>query len=39
MYKTKCGQYVNDNGRNWRQLFKAYVDKTKAQKEADKIKQ
>lgn len=34
IYKTKCEQYLNNNGRNWRQLFKAYVDKVKAEKEA-----
>lgn len=39
IYKTKCEQYLNSNGRNWRELFKAYVDKVKAQKEADKQKQ
>ncbi len=39
IYKTKCEQYLNNNGRNWHQLFKAYVDKIKAQKEADKNKQ
>lgn len=39
IYKTKCEQYLNSNGRNWRQLFKAYVDKAKAQKEAEKQKQ
>lgn len=33
IYKTKCEQYLNNNGRNWRQLFKAYVDKVKAEKE------
>jgi hypothetical protein len=32
IYKTKCEQYLNNNGRNWRQLFKAYVDKVKAEK-------
>ncbi|MGC4102888.1 DUF3826 domain-containing protein [Ferruginibacter sp.] len=36
IYKTKCEQYLNNNGRNWRQLFKAYVDKVKAEKEAAK---
>jgi hypothetical protein len=36
IYKTKCEQYLNSNGRNWRQLFKAYVDKVKAEKEAGK---
>ncbi|MEP6747317.1 MAG: DUF3826 domain-containing protein [Bacteroidota bacterium] len=39
IYKTKCEQYLNGNGRNWHQLFKTYVDKVKARKEADKIKQ
>lgn len=39
IYKTKCEQYLNNNGRSWRQLFKAYVDKVKAQKEAEKQKQ
>jgi hypothetical protein len=32
IYKTKCEQYLNNNGRNWRQLFKAYVDKRNAEK-------
>ena len=32
IYKTKCEQYLNNNGRNWRQLFKAYVDKVNEQK-------
>lgn len=36
IYKTKCEQYLNNNGRNWRQLFKAYVDKVKAEKAANK---
>jgi hypothetical protein len=34
IYKTKCEQYLNNNGRNWRQLYKAYTDKVKAEKEA-----
>lgn len=34
IYKNKCEQYLNSNGRNWRQLFKAYVDKVKAEKAA-----
>ena len=38
IYKTKCEQYLISNGRNWRALFEAYVDKVKAQKEADKAK-
>ncbi|MBO9593197.1 MAG: DUF3826 domain-containing protein [Niabella sp.] len=36
IYKTKCEQYLNNNGRNWRQLFKTYVDKIKAEKEKKK---
>jgi len=36
IYKTKSEQYLNSNGRNWRQLYKAYVDKIKAEKEAAK---
>jgi Protein of unknown function (DUF3826) len=39
IYKTKSEQYLNNNGRNWRQLFKAYVDKVKAEKEAAKKQQ
>lgn len=39
IYKTKCEQYLNNNGRNWRQMYKAYTDKIKAQKEADKLKE
>jgi hypothetical protein len=35
IYKTKCEQYLNTNGRNWRALFKAYVDGVKAKKAAD----
>jgi fructose-1,6-bisphosphatase len=38
IYKTKSEQYLNSNGRNWRQLYKAYVDKVKAEKEAAKGK-
>jgi hypothetical protein len=36
IYKTKCEQYLNSNGRNWRQMYKAYVDKVKAEKQAAK---
>jgi len=36
IYKTKCEQYLNNNGRNWRQLYKAYTDKIKAEKAAAK---
>jgi len=38
IYKTKSEQYLNSNGRNWRQLYKAYSDKVKAEKEAEKQK-
>jgi hypothetical protein len=34
IYKTKCEQYLIGNGRNWRQLFKDYVNKRKAEKAA-----
>ncbi len=34
IYKTKCEQYLNNNGRNWRQLYKTYTDKIKAEKKA-----
>lgn len=34
IYKTKCEQYLNSNGRNWHELFKAYVTKVKAEKAA-----
>jgi exonuclease V gamma subunit len=36
IYKTKSEQYLNSKGRNWRALFKAYVDSVKAKKEAEK---
>lgn len=36
IYKTNCEQYLNNNGRNWRQMFKDYVNKRKAEKEAGK---
>ena len=36
IYKTKSEQYLNSNGRSWRQLYKAYTDKVKAEKEAAK---
>jgi len=34
IYKTKCEQYLNNNGRSWRQLYKTYTDKIKAEKAA-----
>jgi hypothetical protein len=39
IYKTKSEQYLNSNGRSWRQLYKAYTDKIKAEKEANKAKE
>jgi hypothetical protein len=36
IYKTKIEQYFNANGRNWRQLFEAYVDAVKAKKVKEK---
>ncbi|WPU92374.1 DUF3826 domain-containing protein [Mucilaginibacter sabulilitoris] len=35
IYKTKNEQYLNSNGRNWHELFKAYVNAVKAKKAAD----
>lgn len=39
IYKTKCEQYLNNNGRNWRQLYKIYTDKIKAEKAAKEKQQ
>lgn len=33
IYKTKCEQYLIGNGRNWRQLYKDFVNKVNAEKE------
>jgi len=39
IYKTSCEKYLNENGRSWKALFKAYVDSVKAKKaEAAKTK-
>lgn len=38
IYKTKCEGYLNTHGRNWRNLYEAYVNKIKAQKAAAKDK-
>lgn len=38
IYKTKCEQYLNSNGRNWKQLFKDYVNKRNAEKAAQNKK-
>jgi hypothetical protein len=32
IYKTKSEQYLNANGRNWRQMYKEYTDAVKAKK-------
>ncbi|HEU6447550.1 MAG TPA: DUF3826 domain-containing protein [Verrucomicrobiae bacterium] len=34
IYKTKNEQFLNSNGRNWHELYKAYVNKIKAEKAA-----
>jgi hypothetical protein len=34
IYKTKSEQYLNANGRNWKELYKAYTDAVKAKKAA-----
>ncbi|HEY9003506.1 MAG TPA: DUF3826 domain-containing protein [Mucilaginibacter sp.] len=36
IYKTKNEDYLNTHGRNWKQLYKSYVDKVLAQKAANK---
>ncbi len=38
IYKTKCEQYFNQHGRNWHQMFKDYVNKRKAEKQAQEKK-
>lgn len=35
IYKNKCEQYLNNNGRNWRQMYKDYVNAQKAKKQAE----
>jgi len=32
IYKTKCEQYLIGNGRNWRQLYKDFVNKINEEK-------
>jgi hypothetical protein len=34
IYKTKCEQYLNANGRDWKAMYKAYTDAAKARKAA-----
>jgi hypothetical protein len=36
IYKTKSEQYLNNNGRNWKQMYKAFTDTIKAKKAAEK---
>ena len=36
IYKTKSEQYLNNNGRNWRQMYKTFTDAIKAKKAAEK---
>ena len=36
IYKTKSEQFLNNNGRSWRQMYKEYTDAIKAKKAADK---
>lgn len=37
IYKTKSEQYLNNNGRNWKQMYKAFTDAIKAKKAAEKV--
>jgi hypothetical protein len=34
IYKTKSEQFLNANGRNWKEMYKAYTDAAKAKKAA-----
>ncbi|MDI6033900.1 DUF3826 domain-containing protein [Flavobacterium sp. LB2P84] len=36
IYKTKSEQYLNNNGHNWKQMYKAFTDAIKAKKAAEK---
>jgi hypothetical protein len=38
IYKTKSEQFLNANGRNWKQLYQAYSDAAKAKKAAAQAK-
>lgn len=39
IYKTNCERYLNENGRNWRQMYKVLTDKIKAEKAAKAAKE
>jgi hypothetical protein len=34
IYKTRSEQYLNSNGRNWKEMYKAYTDAVRAKKAA-----
>lgn len=34
IYKIKCQDYLNANGRDWKKMYKAYYDKVQAEKKA-----
>jgi len=36
IYKTKAEQYLNSNGRNWREMYKSYVKEANAKKAQNK---
>lgn len=38
IYKTKSEQYLNSQGRDWKQLYKAYTDAARARKQAEAAK-
>jgi hypothetical protein len=38
IYKTKCEQHLNSQGRDWKALYKAYVNARKAEKSAQQGK-